>query len=263
MSTNPSRTALEYVQDNRGSLKLKGEQFTVEPEYRHARFLPSITPPSALLPPLEPFEHDDPGHRALKLAQPRAIFEAVGVRTTYITPGIGSEISGLKLHALDSSGRDQVALEVARRGVVAFRSQEFGEQSFDWLKAWGAVSRLIPFSAATVAHTLSSICQHFGRLHIHQTSTAPKGFDEAHLVYREGRTDGSVGQSFNEEDRETLSSIGWHSTSIVTAGPPEPCLRQRLLLRGLCRRRLVRRAAARSHDPLSARLARQRWRHHL
>jgi hypothetical protein len=142
MSALLSRTSLEYVQDNRGSLKLKGDRFEVEPEYRHARFLPSVTPPSALLPPLEPFEHDDPGHRALKLANPRAIFETDGVRSIQITPGIGSEVSDLKLHLLDASGRDQVALEVARRGVIAFRGQEFGEQSFDWLKAWGSVRRL-------------------------------------------------------------------------------------------------------------------------
>jgi alpha-ketoglutarate-dependent taurine dioxygenase len=67
---------------------------------------------------------------------------------------------------------------------------------------------------------LSSLHQHFGRLHIHQTSTAPEGFDEAHLVYREGRADGAAAQSFNEENRETLSSIGWHSASAMVSTDP-------------------------------------------
>lgn len=139
MASTISQTETDYLEDNRKALKLTGEKFEVEPEYKYARFLPSVTPPSSLLPALEPFEHVDPGQRALKLANPRAIFEADGVKTAHITPVVGSEVWGLKLHELDASGRDQVALEVARRGVIAFKDQEFGEQSFDWLREWGSV----------------------------------------------------------------------------------------------------------------------------
>lgn len=145
--------------DHSNPLRLVGEKLAAEPEYKYARFLPSVAPPSGVLPPLEEFTHVDPAHRAKKLANPRAIFEAPGVQVSHIIPATGSEVRGVKLHELDASGRDQVALEVAKRGVVAFRDQEFGEQSFDWLKEWGSVrlsSALSTVSFADSLHRLSA-----------------------------------------------------------------------------------------------------------
>jgi len=110
---------------------------------RGAAFLPTLTPPTHLLPPLTEFTHDDPGRRALNSANPRAIFEAPGVTSSDITPVTGRIYDGIRLDELDGPGRDQVALEVARRGVVAFRGQRFTERGPEWYKQqWGAVRRI-------------------------------------------------------------------------------------------------------------------------
>ncbi len=66
------------------------------------------------------------------------------MKSEELTPGFGSEVFGIRLDQLDSQGRDQLALEVARRGVIAFRDQSFGEQSGEWLKDWGRVSDFGP-----------------------------------------------------------------------------------------------------------------------
>lgn len=169
-------------------LRLVGEKLAAEPEYKYARFLPSVAPPSGVLPPLEEFTHVDPAHRAKNLANPRAVFEAPGVQVSHIIPATGSEVRGLKLHELDASGRDQVALEVAKRGVIAFRDQEFGEQTFDWLKNWGSVRLFIsspPSPSLSLTKSPVTFLQHFGRLHVHQTSTHPEGGESPCLTRTE------------------------------------------------------------------------------
>lgn len=122
-------------------LRADQEQPQEEPAPRRgAAFLPTLTPPTNILPPLTEFEHVDPGHRALASANPRAIFEAPGVSFQNTTPTFGRVYDGIDLASLDNAGRDQIALEVARRGVVAFRNQRFTEQGPDWYKQWGSVS---------------------------------------------------------------------------------------------------------------------------
>ena len=41
-----------------------------------------------------------------------------------LTPRFGSEICGVSLETLGAEGRDQLALYVARRGVVEFKGQD-------------------------------------------------------------------------------------------------------------------------------------------
>lgn len=64
-------------------------------------------------PPLEPFDHVDPGHRALKHANPRS-FLANATKVVDLTPVLGTEVEGVNLVQLDSDGRDQLALEADR-----------------------------------------------------------------------------------------------------------------------------------------------------
>lgn len=179
--------------DHSNPLRLVGEKLAAEPEYKYARFLPSVAPPSGVLPPLEEFTHVDPAHRAKKLANPRAIFEAPGVQVSHIIPATGSEVRGVKLHELDASGRDQVALEVAKRGVVAFRDQEFGEQSFDWLKEWGSVRlssalSTVSFADSTPSPFCSTLadCTSTRRLRIPREVSRPDQLSQRRL-----RADGS------------------------------------------------------------------------
>jgi sulfonate dioxygenase len=102
-----------------------------------------------------------------------------------LTPKFGAEVSGIQLHKLNTSERQQLALYVAQRGVVAFRDQDFQDQDPEWmLNDWGSF---------------------FGRLHIHPTSGHPKDYPHFHLVYRDGS------KSFNFETSDRFTSSVWHS----------------------------------------------------
>lgn len=92
-------------------------------EYKYAHLLP-VFDPSKKYPPLEPFDHVDPGHRALSHENPRSFLTDRQANVIEITPAIGNEIRGVNLLDLNNDERDQLALEVARRGVLVFRDQE-------------------------------------------------------------------------------------------------------------------------------------------
>lgn len=162
-----------------------------ESAYPYARFLPHFDN-SVTYPPLTDFEHHDPGLEALKHADPRAFLNDATVAN--LTPRFGAEVSGIQLHKLNSTERQQLALFVAQRGVVAFRDQDFQDQSPEWmLQDWGSF---------------------FGRLHIHPTSGHPKGYPEFHLVYRD------AGKTLNYEFSDRFTSSVWHSDVTYEKQPP-------------------------------------------
>ncbi|GAA5879622.1 hypothetical protein JCM3774_004288 [Rhodotorula dairenensis] len=159
--------------------------------YPYEHFLPFFDQ-SLRLPPLTPFKHFDPGHEALKHADPLAFLRDADVDE--LTPDFGSEVSGIQLDQLDDVGRQQLALFVARRGVVAFRDQDFADRDPTWM--------------------IQDWCRFFGRPHIHPCSGAPKGHPEFHLVYRDANA------VFNYEVDTRLTSTVWHSDVTYEEQPP-------------------------------------------
>ncbi|OKL57821.1 hypothetical protein UA08_07282 [Talaromyces atroroseus] len=143
-------------------------------------------------PPWTPFEHHDHG----KDADPsfKDLLPADKAQTIEITPYIGSEVRGVQLSQLSDAGKDQLALFVAQRKVVAFRDQDFARLPIDKALEIGG---------------------YFGRHHIHPTSGAPKGFPQVHLVHR-GADDNSF-QSFLDQH---TNSVTWHSDVSYEAQPP-------------------------------------------
>lgn len=75
-------------------------------EYEYQRYLPVWT--QEKLPPLQPFEHTDPGHEALKHKDPQGFLSGADVED--ITPNFGSEVDGIQLSKLDSVGRAQLGV---------------------------------------------------------------------------------------------------------------------------------------------------------
>ncbi|EMD41573.1 hypothetical protein CERSUDRAFT_110123 [Gelatoporia subvermispora B] len=161
-------------------------------EYRYAHLLP-VFPQDEHYDPLVPFEHVDPGLRALSHPNPRSFLDNA-TSIVQLTPHLGEEVRGVNLAQLDSDGRDQVALEVARRGLVVFRDQQdFIDRGPEFYLEWG---------------------RHFGRLHIHPTSGHPAGYPEVHLVYRDESS------TFNFEQNNSITSTGWHSDVSYELQPP-------------------------------------------
>lgn len=77
--------------------KTNGKNGSPQADYPYARLLPSYDHDFKLAP-LEPFEHVDPGHAALKDANPQSFLEGAGVSN--LTPRFGTEVSGLQLSSL-------------------------------------------------------------------------------------------------------------------------------------------------------------------
>jgi alpha-ketoglutarate-dependent taurine dioxygenase len=100
----------------------------------------------------------------------------------------------VQLSKLNKAGKDELALLVAQRKVVAFRDQDFADLPIQEALDFGS---------------------YFGRHHIHPTSGAPEGYPEIHLVHRNG-SKGELDTFF----RNRNSSVGWHSDVTYEKQPP-------------------------------------------
>lgn len=100
----------------------------------------------------------------------------------------------VQLSQLNDAGKDELALLVAQKKVVAFRNQDLAD---------------LPIEKAL------ELGKYFGRLHVHPASGAPKGFPEVHLVHR-----GAEDTSFQNFLQERTNSIAWHSDVTYEVQPP-------------------------------------------
>lgn len=159
---------------------------------QHPDFLPTWDPKQKF-PPLKFFKHEDPGLRADKNLK-NLFPEDAGVQLKKITPKFGTEVRGVQLSTLSDAAKDDLALFVAQRGVVVFRDQDFAEKGPQFAVDYG---------------------KHFGRLHIHPTSGAPRNHPELHITYR--RPDPS---EFDRIFANRNNNVGWHSDVSYELQPP-------------------------------------------
>lgn len=157
-------------------------------QYPH--YLPTWNPDEKY-PALEPFEH----YEHAKDADPSfPNLLPPGTSVTDLTPTIGSEVRGIQLSSLGDAAKDELALYVARRKVVAFRNQDFAD---------------LPISDAL------GFGSYFGRHHIHPTSGVPAGYPEIQLVHR-----GEGDRGHEALLRYRTSSVAWHSDVSYEQQPP-------------------------------------------
>ncbi|KAF8961174.1 hypothetical protein BDZ97DRAFT_1829881 [Flammula alnicola] len=143
-------------------------------------------------PPLELFEHVDPGSRA-DPKKPHLL--TANVKTTNISPYLGTEVTGVQISELTNEGLDELALFVAERKVVAFRDQNF--------KDLGPERQI-------------EIAKYFGPIQRHPTSGNVKGYPEFHVVYRDAQHDRF--QEYAGANRANHTS--WHSDVSYEKQPP-------------------------------------------
>ncbi|KAF2256809.1 TauD-domain-containing protein [Trematosphaeria pertusa] len=160
-----------------------------QPPARYPLYLP-VWDAEKKYPPLEAFEHYEHGRDA----DPRFPNLLKGAGVTDLTANIGVEITGVQLSKLTDSGKNELALFVAQKKVVAFRDQDFAD---------------IPIKDAL------NFGGYFGRHHIHPTSGAPAGYPEVHLVHR-GAEDTTARDFFEER----TNSVTWHSDVSYEKQPP-------------------------------------------
>jgi len=104
-----------------------------------------------MYPALEPFEAVEHG----KDADSSLSNLLEGAQVNDLTANIGAEVTGVQLSKLSKAAKDELALFVARKKVVAFRNQDFAD---------------LPIDEAL------EFAEYYGPAHIHQTSGAPKGY---------------------------------------------------------------------------------------
>jgi alpha-ketoglutarate-dependent taurine dioxygenase len=144
-------------------------------------------------PALEPFTHTEHGKDADPAFKDLLPDDS---KIKKLTPGIGSEVTGVQLNKLNAAGKDQLALLVAQRKVVAFRDQDFADLPLQEALDFGG---------------------YFGRHHIHPTSGSPEGHPELHIVHRYGTPGTSEFDSFLAGRN---SSVSFHSDVTYEAQPP-------------------------------------------
>ena len=131
---------------------------------------------------------------------------------TEITPSTGSEVHGVQLSALSKEGKDQLALFTAQRKVV-------GNPSVDDSIFSNSNAPLPVFRDQDLAdlpiHEALDFGSYFGRLHIHPTSGAPKGYPEVHLVHR-----GADDNTAMELLKSRTNTVTWHSDVTYENQPP-------------------------------------------
>jgi len=111
-----------------------------------------------------------------------------------LTSNIGAEVFGVQLSKLTKEGKDELALFVAQKKVVAFREQDLADLPIQEALDFGS---------------------YFGRHHIHPTSGAPEGYPQIHLVHR-GAEDTTAKDFFEER----TNSVTWHSDVTYEEQPP-------------------------------------------
>lgn len=157
-----------------------------------ADFLPTWDPRQKF-PPLEFFKHEDPGLRA-DASFPNLLPKSGSQKVKRVTPKLGTEVRGVQLSQLNDAGKDELALLVAQRGVVIFRDQDFAEFGPQFAVEYGS---------------------HFGPLHIHPTSGAPRDHPELHITYR--RADPL---EFERVFSGNTNAVSWHSDVSYELQPP-------------------------------------------
>lgn len=183
---NNRNTVYDFVHDegDENGLLTIAKEHAVKSKY--PEFLPTWSSKEKY-EPLTFFKHIDPGSRA----DPEFPNLFAAGAKVHITPKFGTEIHGVQLSQLNDAAKDELALFVAQRGVVAFRDQDFNTKGPGFATEYG---------------------RYFGRLHIHPTSGAPKGHPEVHVVYRRPETADLFASRTN--------LIGWHSDVSYELQPP-------------------------------------------
>ncbi|ORY13567.1 hypothetical protein BCR34DRAFT_510846 [Clohesyomyces aquaticus] len=167
--------------------ELKGTE--KQPPAKYPKYLPTWDSEKTY-PPLQPFEHYEHG----KDADPKFLNLLQNAQVVDLTANIGAEVHGVQLSKLTDKGKDELALFVAQKKVVAFREQDLAD---------------IPIQEAL------DFGGYFGRHHIHPTSGAPAGYPEVHLVHR-GAEDTTARDFFEER----TNSVTWHSDVTYEKQPP-------------------------------------------
>lgn len=132
--------------------------------------------------PLPLFDFEDPALRVKDKTKPNLI--KPGVSISDIQPGLGSVVNGVQLNTLSSAAKDELALLISERKVLAFPNQD-----------------LIDDGPAAQQQFM----RYFGKPNYQPVSGSVKGQPGFHIIHRDGNKE-EIARFFEHKTTSTL----WH-----------------------------------------------------
>ncbi|KAI9930229.1 hypothetical protein ASPWEDRAFT_292892 [Aspergillus wentii DTO 134E9] len=142
--------------------------------------------------PLPPFEYEDPALR-VKDTSKRNLLSG-NAKVNHIQPQIGSVIEGVQLSQLSNAAKDELALLISERKVVAFPNQD-----------------LIDAGPARQEEFM----RYFGKPNYQPVSGSVRGHPGFHVIHRDGNRD-EIARFMEQRTTTTL----WHQDVSYEIQPP-------------------------------------------
>ncbi|KAL2811693.1 hypothetical protein BJX63DRAFT_272063 [Aspergillus granulosus] len=142
--------------------------------------------------PLPPFEYNDPALRVKDKSKPNLL--TPNAKVTEIQPQMGTVIEGVQLSQLSAAAKDELALLVSERKVVAFPNQD-----------------LIDAGPAAQAEFMG----YFGKPNYQPVSGTVRGFPGFHIIHRDGNRE-EISRFLEQRTTTTL----WHQDVSYEIQPP-------------------------------------------
>ncbi|RJE26859.1 Alpha-ketoglutarate-dependent taurine dioxygenase [Aspergillus sclerotialis] len=142
--------------------------------------------------PLPPFHYDDPALRVKDKSKPNLLTE--GVKLSHIQPRMGTVVEGLQLSQLSDAAKDELALLVAERKVLAFPEQDLIDAG---------------------PERQEQFMRHFGKPNYQPVSGTVRDHPGFHIIHRDGNRE-EISRFLEQRTTTTL----WHQDVSYEIQPP-------------------------------------------
>lgn len=156
----------------------------------YPQYLPTWDP--IWFDPLPPFEYNDPALRAAP-HKPN-LFASGDVKVNHIQPNIGSVVEGIQLNSLSDAAKDELALLISERKVLAFPDQDLIDDGPD---------------------AQESFMRYFGKPNYQPVSGTIRNHPAFHVIHRDGNRD-EIARFLEARTTTTL----WHQDVSYEIQPP-------------------------------------------
>ncbi|KAF8871003.1 alpha-ketoglutarate-dependent taurine dioxygenase [Mucidula mucida] len=171
------------------NIPYKSEDGKFPPNIKYPAYAPTWDP--IWFGPLPPFEFEDPALRADK-AKPSLLSQVTAVEE--ITPRMGTVLRGVQLTSLTDAAKDELALLVSERKIVAFPDQDFIDAGPEYQQAF---------------------MDYFGKRNYQPVSGSVKGYPGFHIIHRDGNKE-EIDAFFQQKATSCL----WHQDVSYECQPP-------------------------------------------
>ncbi|CAI7596893.1 unnamed protein product [Penicillium pancosmium] len=158
----------------------------------YPQYLPTWDP--IWFDPLPPFEYNDPALRAAKHKPNLLPASNTGIKLNHIQPNIGTVVEGIQLNSLSDKAKDELALLISERKVLAFPDQDLIDDGPD---------------------AQESFMRYFGKPNYQPVSGTIRNHPAFHVIHRDGNRE-EIARFLEARTTTTL----WHQDVSYEIQPP-------------------------------------------